>query len=319
MSKKQKKGDSCLNCNQELKGENYCPNCGQKNDTRRLTFWDMLAESFTNTFALDSKIFNSLKPLFFSPGKLTKEYVSGKRTQFIHPIRLYLGASIILFTVLSLITETPNNVHINNNDSDTTQVEESIIEPESYESDSINDYTRMGILIETEPEPELNAEEALDSLGIPKTFSKKLTYNFLQNAHKLNQTNEQDKFNNHLLSKLPIAIFIFLPLFALALRLVYVRRDFYYLDHLIFTFHNVALLFFMWTVVFLIGLIDGTEDISTKIMFLVFAVYTVFAMKKFYKQGWGKTILKYIIINILGLVMSLFFLVLTLVIILATY
>lgn len=313
MLKKAKKGDHCLNCKQELSGENFCPNCGQKNDSRRLTFWDMLTESFTNLFALDSKIFNSLKPLFTKPGKLTEEYVKGKRTKFIHPVRLYLGASILLFTVFSLTNKAPDVVHYN----ETPETNEELVElVPSVDTNNVSNK----ILLFINKGYNLGIDEGLDSIGVPKTMGNKMTYLLLAKAYNFNDKEEQNKFSEYFRSKLPIAIFIFLPLFALALRLVYVQRDYYYLDHLIFTFHNVALLFLLWTVVLLIGLSgSNAQDFATNIMFLVFLVYTVIATKNFYKQGWGKTILKYIIINLMGLVMSIFFLVLTLVIVLTLY
>lgn len=312
MLKKAEKGDHCLNCNQELQGENFCPNCGQKNDTRRLSFWDMLAESFTNIFALDSKIFNSLKPLFFKPGKLTKEYVSGKRTKYIHPIRLYLGASILFFTIYSLSFDAPNIVH--------TNVEEGTEGPgvriaEVKDTNS----TEYKIIELIESGADLSTEEALDSVGLENTVGNRWTYFIIHKTYSMDSADKKNQFSEYFRSKIPIFIFVFLPVFALALRLVYVRRDFYYLEHLVFSLHNLAALFLVWALILPTGLIAGYRDIFTITMFLLFGAYVLIGMKKFYNQAWGKTVLKFIIINLVGLFISIFFLVLGLMIVLITY
>ena len=51
-------------------------------------------------FAFDSRFMKSNTPLFLKPGKITKEYNSGKRVRFVLPFRHYLIISIIFFICL---------------------------------------------------------------------------------------------------------------------------------------------------------------------------------------------------------------------------
>lgn len=53
-------------------------------------------------FTFDSKIFKSYFPLIFKPGFLTIEYLQGKRTKYIPPLRMYIFVSIVLFIIWQL-------------------------------------------------------------------------------------------------------------------------------------------------------------------------------------------------------------------------
>ena len=77
----------------------YCPDCGQHHGTKRLVareLWDNIAFSFVN---FDRGIPNTLKKLFSHPGKMIKEYISGHRVVFSHPMALLL----LLCTIYGII------------------------------------------------------------------------------------------------------------------------------------------------------------------------------------------------------------------------
>ena len=63
-------------------------------------------------------------------------------------------------------------------------------------------------------------------------------------------SSEPSLFYNYFLSKLPFIIFFYLPVFALFIWLLYLRRPFTYMEHLIFTFHNQT----TWFVMFGLGI-----------------------------------------------------------------
>lgn len=89
----------CLNCNSPVQGE-YCQHCGQSirdNSDRSLT--RLLGEVFGNFFFLDNRILVSLKHLFAFPGRMTVEFIEGKRKKFISPITLFLFFNLIYFFV----------------------------------------------------------------------------------------------------------------------------------------------------------------------------------------------------------------------------
>jgi len=98
------------------------------------------------------------------------------------------------------------------------------------------------------------------------------------------------------MKQVPVIIFFFLPIFALFVKLLYIRRNFTYIDHLIFLFHTQTMFF----VLFGIGIIiDTIFDINyaTTILIFLFLFYLYKALRKFYNQGRFKTIVKFFILN----------------------
>ncbi|XOV65919.1 MAG: DUF3667 domain-containing protein [Fluviicola sp.] len=118
MPKLRRKSTVCYNCEtQLLNGENYCPNCGQENHSKQAST-RLLIKDFVDTYlSFDSKLFISMRPLLFQPGKLTQEYLDGKRVRFVPPIRLFIFLSFLYFGV-SYIMGGDNgfNISLNNND-----------------------------------------------------------------------------------------------------------------------------------------------------------------------------------------------------------
>src|SRR3954470_2610918 len=86
----------CENCGAPLAGE-FCSQCGQHAiDYRRSIFRVLLdaADSFLNW---DTKFLHSMNQLLIRPWHLTNDFNSGRRARYVHPLRLYLIASIVFF------------------------------------------------------------------------------------------------------------------------------------------------------------------------------------------------------------------------------
>jgi hypothetical protein len=90
--------ENCLNCGTALGGQ-YCGNCGQRSRTRLISIWELLRDSFGDLLELDSRIWRTLIPLITRPGKLTRDYLEGRRARYMPPFRTYLVLSIIFFLV----------------------------------------------------------------------------------------------------------------------------------------------------------------------------------------------------------------------------
>jgi hypothetical protein len=93
-------------------------------------------------------------------------------------------------------------------------------------------------------------------------------------------------------------LFWLLPFFALVLKLLYIRRDFYYSEHLVQTIYYYNFFYLAASVVMLINLVPGIEFVGTILGFWIY-LYLLFAMKRLYKQSWGKTILKFLAFSFL--------------------
>ncbi|MCR4921550.1 MAG: DUF3667 domain-containing protein [Bacteroidaceae bacterium] len=87
----------CLCCGTEFRGH-FCPGCGQKSDTKRLTVRhvvDSVLSIFTNA---DGRLIHTLRDLFSRPGYMMRDYVRGHRVEYISPIQmLFCLATVYLF------------------------------------------------------------------------------------------------------------------------------------------------------------------------------------------------------------------------------
>jgi hypothetical protein len=99
MKKHYRKENDCLNCGAMLTGK-YCPNCGQENLEIHESFGHMMNHAISDYFHFDHQFFHTLRPLFLKPGYLTNQYMSGKRAQYLHPVKMYIFISIVYFLLL---------------------------------------------------------------------------------------------------------------------------------------------------------------------------------------------------------------------------
>jgi hypothetical protein len=92
----------CENCGAPLTGD-FCSQCGQHAiDYRRSIFRVVLdaADSFLNW---DTKFLHSMNQLLVHPWQLTNDFNAGRRARYVHPLRLYLIASIVFFLLARAI------------------------------------------------------------------------------------------------------------------------------------------------------------------------------------------------------------------------
>lgn len=96
------RGEVCLNCNHLLDlSDKFCPSCGQQNSVKKINFWDLLQELLSSVLSYDSKLWQTIKLMFFKPGQLSTEYVNGKRTTYTNPFRFFLSVSFLFFLVIT--------------------------------------------------------------------------------------------------------------------------------------------------------------------------------------------------------------------------
>lgn len=93
-------------------------------------------------------------------------------------------------------------------------------------------------------------------------------------------------------------LFYLLPFFALLLKVLYWRRGYYYSEHLVFSIYYYNFFYLAGTLQLLVNQLSWLSWISGFIVVWIM-LYLVFAMKRMYKQSWGKTILKYLIFGFL--------------------
>ena len=326
------RGNECLNCFQPLdKSEKYCHYCGQLNSIKKLTFDDFFNEFFAGILAYDSRFYRTLNSLLLNPGKISKDYIEGKRQRDANPYRFYLSASIIFFVIWGFTNdlETVQEADAATRDETITEVDSILTEAEvpftpsetvtfrgnqSLEeiyvpytaldtmSFSNSSWKKLEIFSKYYNENEIaDAGEALEELEYPPTSYNRWLY---KKTVDLNLISSNPALcYNYFVNKLPFIIFFYLPLFALFIWLLYARRPYSYMEHLIFTFHNQTMWFVLFSIAILVEYLSDS-GISVTIAIFIFLFYLYKAFRRFYRQSRVKTILKFIIINGIFLILA---------------
>jgi Protein of unknown function (DUF3667) len=100
--KKRRKVEICHNCHTILSLENnFCPHCGQENHDLKVPIGHLAFEVFEGFTHFDTKFYNTMRAIFLSPGKITKDFLEGRRGRYVPPVRLYFLISFVFFLGLN--------------------------------------------------------------------------------------------------------------------------------------------------------------------------------------------------------------------------
>jgi hypothetical protein len=121
---------------------------------------------------------------------------------------------------------------------------------------------------------------------------------------------DQQSFGRALFGNIPKMMFIFLPLIAAVMSVLYVRSGRYYVEHLLFVVHFHAFFFLAGIVVLLLerlsesfaaplanGLAAVQQAVGAALVFYV-PWYLLKAMRRVYAQGWWKTVPKFALLGL---------------------
>lgn len=100
---KTREDKTCLNCGHSVE-ERFCPHCGQENIEPKQPFHYLFTHFIEDFTHYDGEFWKTIKYLLFRPGKLTKEYLAGKRQLYVAPVKLYIFISFITFFLPPLIS-----------------------------------------------------------------------------------------------------------------------------------------------------------------------------------------------------------------------
>jgi len=129
----------------------------------------------------------------------------------------------------------------------------------------------------------------------------------------LNEHNKQkdekigEKISEKFWHSLPYMLFVTVPLVALILKLLYIRRrEYYYVSHLIFTIHFYCFVFVSMLLIDAFDLFNGWGEVIGYLLRAGLALYLYWAMRRFYKQRRAKTMLKFFLFLLLGFLLIMF-------------
>lgn len=271
----------CDNCYTRLQGD-FCHQCGQEKKTYIRNVTGVVTEFLGEFSNWDGRLWRTLLPLWFWPGYLSLRYVKGHRAPYVPPLRLYLFTSIIAFLLFAkLLPETTVEV----------PTAESIALRQAINDEVAANLAAQGIT--------MPAGADVTQTAIP-LLSAELNQQFEQ---KLTELAANPKLAiNKFFSLAPQMMFLLLPLFALLLKLFYIRSSRFYTEHLIVALHSHSFILQM-SVVF-VGLSTLAEAVTmawaaTCLEWLALLVlcwmplYLLLCQKYYYQQRWGKTLLKF--------------------------
>ncbi len=90
---------NCFNCGAAVMGD-FCHECGQRvRDNSDRSLGRLIVEVFNNIFFFDNRFFISVWYLLRFPGRMTVDFLAGKRKKFISPVTLFLFLNLIYFLV----------------------------------------------------------------------------------------------------------------------------------------------------------------------------------------------------------------------------
>jgi hypothetical protein len=164
--------------------------------------------------------------LIFKPGQLTVAYLSGKRQKYMSPIRLYLLFSIVAFALLAFL---------NSRDGLGVNVETA---PSVEISDDVGEQTVEGF----SPKDGEPFETGLFSSEVDAQIEQTIK-SAISSIQRDIAAGNTEAMKSKFLEPLPTVLFLFLPIVALLFKILYIRSEKYYVEHLIYVVHNHSFLF----------------------------------------------------------------------------
>jgi hypothetical protein len=281
----------CENCGAPVNGK-YCASCGQRHDPHIHSLGEFITEATESITHADSRVWRTLWALMIKPGFLTKEFLEGRRARYLPPFRLYLVLSVAFFLIAAA---------------------------------GGHDSVRFVSLGTGEGQSSLEVRKLEDMPAKPTETPEQRATRICKDLNFIVGSNEGlvdgpavcrkivgdngRALAQALYHNIPHALIILLPLLALTMRLMYLRR--HYVEHLLFFVHTHAFAFvFLALYVLVMRFVpyESVQDTATLGMLLGLPYYTYRAMLRVYGQGKWVTRAKFSLLSlsyfVLGVIMT---------------
>ena len=259
----------CLNCD-AYAPDQYCPHCGQETNEHLPSAREFVHEFVLHYFAAEGRLWRTLAALVLHPGRLTIEYLRGRKRKYVLPLRLYLTLSIVFFLLLRLATAPAAE-----------QVSAAFHR-------SLNDGHSTFTIINLGVGKALRKADGSFTCDLPHWLCNRITERVVQPPGELER--RLSHLTTDLFSHLSTAVFLLLPLFAFYLQLAYFKRT--YGEHFLFALH-VHSFWFLGLLVLLLPL-PGWIRMPVAAYLIV---YSVAALHAVYASAWWATVLKGLLIG----------------------
>jgi hypothetical protein len=313
----------CENCGAPLTGH-WCAKCGQPAIDYRRSFRYIVVDLLNEFLNWDSKFFRTLGLLLVRPWKLTNEFLAGHRVRYVHPLRLYLLASILFFFAVNYWAKSihlqPGKLTSENRAEIAAALDKQNLTPDqrakveralnmanmSPEVAAIMTAKRKDTTQEETATPQAAAtskETATPFVDFSPAKNPSTPFEKWIETHAKEKIGERGTnlqlFVKTLISNLPYMMLCCIPLFALVLKLLYVRRKVFYIDHLIYALHihSFAYLATILIILATIGLnrVASGADVGwiIALLWIAFAAQIFLSIRRVYRQGWFISVFKF--------------------------
>lgn len=249
-------GPACPNCAAPVAGR-FCSACGQEQRALRVPFRRVLAEALDEALSLDSRLARTLPALFVHPGAATQAWREGRRASFTSPTKLYLLASFVFFLALALSGGLPVRLG----------------------SGSGAGVTSSG----RSPHPVNVGPGSLAELRASGRIGAAFA-DHLERLAALPAEEADRRIGSALSGHAAQAMFVLVPVMALVLKLLHVRRGVYFTEHLTLAVHAQTVTFAL----LLPGVIAGSPRL-TLLGLAAGGLHLLVAMRRVYGAGWIAT------------------------------
>jgi hypothetical protein len=264
----------CKNCDAVLLGR-FCANCSQAADVHVPTTKELVHELLEGITHSDSRLWRTLKTLWLKPGKLTEEFVAGRRVAYLPPFRLYLVLSVIFFLLASFV-------------------------PIGVEVVSFSDVLKPG-----HPATDASAAAAKSITSCAEAnFPPHPAWNpRIRHVCEALQGEKSGNWLHLVINTLPKAMFIFLPLIAFLNMLMYWRPRYRYAEQLLFFVHLHAFYFSVAILLLLIAeaadswpKLEGIAGFLSTALGWTLPVYSLLALHRVFRRSWLGTLFKGVVL-----------------------
>ncbi|HEY2274569.1 MAG TPA: DUF3667 domain-containing protein [Steroidobacteraceae bacterium] len=267
----------CDNCGASVPGR-YCGNCGQRLEPPVHSLRHFLKVATEDLTHADSRVWRTLAALLGKPGFLTREFLAGRRASYLPPVRLYLVLSVVFFVYASASAR-HDNFQVAQLDApqQTASAKVNLLDPLAGES------------------AEQRSQRVCSEIPYEGPWQQRLAPLFHRTCLAVTADNGRP-LRESFLHNVPRAMFVFLPLLAAAMMLMYWRPRHYYVEHLLLFVHNHAFAFLVlmlaWT---LSALLPAAARWVNTAVFWYMVWYVFRSMRVVYGQGrlltFGKLVL----------------------------
>ncbi len=332
----QYRGTKCLNCEHPLdKSDVYCPYCSQLNSNKQLSAKDFFDQFLSSIVVYDSRLRNTLKDLLFKPGVITRNYARGQMLKYANPFRFFLSVSIIYFLINGLLDVLNPGID-NDSDTNKMNFNSKLADRSFIDSLSQNIATTTSGAIsladsikklQTPKDIKYISDEELDAMPFAKSYTERFSlYNDFYEKYKIknatvaldslhhrntsfnrwvySKNSTVDKirenpsaFMSFIISKIPFFLFFFTPFFAIFFWLIYSRKKYTYMEHMIFIFHIFSFIFLTMLLFLIPDLIIGSQFLMGCLFIFIGPIYFYKALRNFYGQSRPITLIKFVFLN----------------------